>query len=454
MAALPIGHHEMANILEQLSQGLRIAGGALSPQAFQADVRKQEQLQSLKAQREEMLMQAATQAVQNGALSPDKFQMLKQQRGWNIPDLGPNVQTQKAQGEMQTQAEADALRKQIDASIATKYGQPTPQGTSTGMTVGPDGQAVLDPVVLDNPANFKETETERAMLYQQTGNPLLMAEARKIAADLRAEEKLHKENAWAGITPSQYTPESLADYQRSVINGTPDRSLLRADPRQTRQAGASKVEIKTGESAAKEIGPMLKESRDEAVGALEQVDAALRIKKALDAGAVMAGPTATLRLRGAQIAAMLGIGGKDTTEAITNTRNAIRGLAEFTISVRKKLRGQGQVTEYEQKTLQKAYSGEIEDLTVEEIRVIANLTERLGRLSYKQHEQQLENMRNTPELRGLVPFYSVPAMPKEETGPAETGAVGRPEQLEWTQEEEKELQELEQRQKLERKRAP
>ena len=43
---------------------------------------------------------------------------------------------------------------------------------------------------------------------------------------------------------------------------------------------------------------------------------------------------------------------------IENTRQTIRGLAEFTISVRKKLKGQGQITEYEQKTLQKAYSGE------------------------------------------------------------------------------------------------
>lgn len=43
---------------------------------------------------------------------------------------------------------------------------------------------------------------------------------------------------WIGITPSQYTPESIAAYSASIEAGKPDKSLLRVDPRQTLAAGA------------------------------------------------------------------------------------------------------------------------------------------------------------------------------------------------------------------------
>ena len=57
-------------------------------------------------------------------------------------------------------------------------------------------------------------------------------------------------------------------------------------------------------------------------------------------------------------------------------------------------------------------------MTVEEIRTVASLTERLGRLQYKNHQNQLKNMANDddPNIRKLVPYYSVPDMPEEQKG--------------------------------------
>ena len=267
----------------------------------------------------------------------------------------------------------------------------------------------LDALVKQDPAIAK------TKVYQQTYERLsktreFLSKQGEVKSVPGAEGVFYQEGM---SKPYEWVDDGKGDLKKRFISTQEinERGLKKA------AAGASKIDIKTGESVAKEIGPMLKESRDEAVGAIEQVDSAQRIKKAINDGKIIAGPTATIRLKGAQIASMLGVGGTTTEEAIANTRQAIRGLAEFTISARKKLKGQGQVTEYEQKTLQKAYSGEIDDLTVQEIKTVADLTERLGRLQYKNHQQQLKNMEKDDSTKKLVPFFSVPdILPEMESG--------------------------------------
>ena len=184
-----------------------------------------------------------------------------------------------------------------------------------------------------------------------------------------------------------------------------------------KKAGASRtdvrVENKTGDSLAKEIGPMLNESAGAAAGAVQQIDAANRVIKAVDTNKLYAGPLATTRLKVAQIAELVGANGKDDAEKIANTRSAVRGLAEMTLQGRKQMRGQGAITESESALAEKAISGNIDDLTAAEIKQLANASMRSAKFVYSQHQRKLDVVRGNPNLSQLAPFYDAPPMPTE-----------------------------------------
>lgn len=168
------------------------------------------------------------------------------------------------------------------------------------------------------------------------------------------------------------------------------------------------VEVKLPNDIAKEIGPMLTESKNSATGAVDALDAVGRINNALASGNVNLGPTATIRNKIDQLAEVAGIGGKDTAERLVNTRQTIRALAQFTIAARKQLKGQGQVSDFEGKLLQRAESGEIDDFTMPELKAFVGVTERLATKQYERHQQNLAIMRKNDNLKELTPFYEVP----------------------------------------------
>lgn len=172
-----------------------------------------------------------------------------------------------------------------------------------------------------------------------------------------------------------------------------------------------KVNQKTGESFAKEIGPMMNESRAAAVGAVGAVETAQRINDAISKGNVTLGPTATLRNKADQISQLLGVSGATTEERLVNTRNVIRGLSQFAVAARKQLKGQGQVSDYEGKLIQRAEAGEIDDFTLPELKNFVAVTERLAEKTYAEHQRLLGVMKGDERISGFVPFYDAPPMP-------------------------------------------
>jgi hypothetical protein len=179
------------------------------------------------------------------------------------------------------------------------------------------------------------------------------------------------------------------------------------------RAGATnvKIENKLGEGIAAQVGPMLKDSFAQANGAAGTVDAANRIISAADSGKLFAGPGATFKMKTAQLADVLGVAGKDTSERISNTRQAIRGLAEMTLQGRKQMRGEGQITEGEQALAERAMSGNLEDLTTAEVRQLAAASDRAARFIYGQHEQMVGNLGQDPNTAGLAKFYKPMPLP-------------------------------------------
>ena len=182
------------------------------------------------------------------------------------------------------------------------------------------------------------------------------------------------------------------------------RELARAG---ATQIGMPKIDLKVGEGVAGQIGPMLRDSRIQALGAVQIFDSANRIGETLDRGDVITGVGADARLRLAQFGQFLGVGGKDDAEKIVRTREVIRGLAETAIQARKELQGQGQVTENEAKAVEKARSGDINELTVDELRLIVGLNKKYAKWLASNHQDLIEQARSNPGSASLAPFFNV-----------------------------------------------
>jgi hypothetical protein len=194
------------------------------------------------------------------------------------------------------------------------------------------------------------------------------------------------------------------------------------------KAGATNVsvknDVKMGESLASQVGPMVKDSYVAAQGAAQSADSANRLIKAVDSNKLITGPFANGRLAVSQLSDTLGIGGKDNQEKLNNTRAAIRSLSELTLNGRKQMSGQGAITESEGKLAERAMSGDI-SMTPTELRSLANAARRAAKWTYDQHQGQLRNMRQDPNLTNMSRFYDVapfPEMPADAPSSPASGA--------------------------------
>lgn len=168
--------------------------------------------------------------------------------------------------------------------------------------------------------------------------------------------------------------------------------------------GMPKIEVKMGESVAGQIGPMAKDSRIQAQGAVGMFDSADRIQRALDSGKASAGPFTTQIQTVKQLVQKVG-GGSD--EGIRQTRQVIKGLSQMSVEARKELQGQGQVTESEAAAVAKAESGDINDLTTGELQDLVTLTKRAAHMRAKSHQSIIDSMSGSDATKGMVPFYQV-----------------------------------------------
>lgn len=189
-------------------------------------------------------------------------------------------------------------------------------------------------------------------------------------------------------------------------DGTIDPVLYEA-AKELKATGAPKVSVnptvKMGDSVATQIGPMMKDARTQVDGAVKMFDAADRIQTAVDSGLVKAGPLATPTMKVKQL-----FGGD--SDSVRQTRQVIKGLAQMGLEARKQLAGQGQVTENEAAAALKADAGNIDDLTVGELRDLVTLTKRASHYTAKSYAEQLTNLGANEGTKNLVPFYQVRGM--------------------------------------------
>ena len=208
------------------------------------------------------------------------------------------------------------------------------------------------------------------------------------------------------LSKEDKSPASVQEYEYAVRNGFKGSFtdyLAKKTP-------GTNITVKTGEGVAAQVGGMLKDANIQAQGANIQIDAADRVIGAVDTGKIIAGTFATPQLRLAQFGQVLGVTGKDTTETIANTRQAIRGFAELTLQGRKSMRGEGAITESEGKLAEKAFSGDIDSLTPAEIRQIANSSKRVAEYSIGEYNRKLDIIGKNPDLKDVIEIYRVNPM--------------------------------------------
>jgi hypothetical protein len=273
--------------------------------------------------------------------------------------------------------------------------------------------------------------------YDQAGRAFVLDEQgnTKYLGDIKARDKAELSPSGVAYNPYNLQPGTvMPDPNKPFAVGQNGAAVPNIPYQQYEigkaHAGASnvnvKTDVKTGESLAGQIGPMMAASKGSAQGAVQQMDVANRIDSAINGGKLYTGPGAKLRMGLAQVGETLGVSGKDTREKLQNTRTAIQSLAQFSLTGRSALKGQGQISDFEGKLLERAVSGNIDDLTIPEIKVLSGVAKRVANAQYSEHQQNLKTMRGKPGLGDVADFYAVPEMPGTgQTTPTPSGSPGK-----------------------------
>jgi hypothetical protein len=121
------------------------------------------------------------------------------------------------------------------------------------------------------------------------------------------------------------------------------------------------------------------------------------------------GPAANARIKLAQIGEVMGVNGADTTEKLQNTRALMQGLARQELAAAGSMKGQGQITESERAILRKAESGQVDELTVPEIRTLMGALKKTANYRISQHNANLSRLKKDPNAAGVVDYMTLEA---------------------------------------------
>lgn len=156
------------------------------------------------------------------------------------------------------------------------------------------------------------------------------------------------------------------------------------------------------ETVAKDVGAGPERARA-AVGTINSIDS---IRSAINSGKVITGPGADARVMVGQIGQVLGIGGKDATEQLANTRVVIKELAQQELNAAAQMKGQGAITENERKLIQKAASGNI-TFTGPELIALTGALEKTARNTIRQNQKNVNLLGANKNAASVVPFMNV-----------------------------------------------
>jgi len=134
---------------------------------------------------------------------------------------------------------------------------------------------------------------------------------------------------------------------------------------------------------------------------------AQNLRKAAESGNIIAGPTASVRIPLLQIGQMIGVGGKNDAERLSNTRQAVQTMAQAELDAAQQMKGQGQITEAERDIIRRAAAGDISSFTAPEISQLSQAIEKTARAKIASHRRSVGALKNIKGAESLMPFYQV-----------------------------------------------
>lgn len=273
------------------------------------------------------------------------------------------------------------------------------------VTAGP-GPAPVNALAAPAPG---AAATPNAALITQTQNrinELLSFAGRtqspQMATNALAQAKVLQDQLELYSKPGRNEPAALQELRAYMAMSPEEKAAFEKLQKIKTPSTNVAVNTATGKSLAGPVGGRAEASLVKAEGASGIMENANMVREALNSGNVIAGPLAGPRLKFAQILELAGAGDK---QKLVNTRNAIQGLAAMTLESRAELKGQGQVTENEQKLLERARSGNIEDMTVAELQQIVNVSQRLANRLWSNHQTLLKTMETDPAAADAIRYY-------------------------------------------------
>lgn len=179
-----------------------------------------------------------------------------------------------------------------------------------------------------------------------------------------------------------------------------------------RRAGATNVSVNNAEkplvnTIATGLGKQLDDGLSAARAASTAIVNAQNLRKAAESGNIIAGPTASVRIPLLQIGQMIGVGGKNDAERLSNTRQAVQTMAQAELDAAQQMKGQGQITEAERDIIRRAAAGDISSFTAPEISQLSQAIEKTARAKIASHRRSVGSLQNIKGAESLLPFYQV-----------------------------------------------
>lgn len=177
------------------------------------------------------------------------------------------------------------------------------------------------------------------------------------------------------------------------------------------KAGSSQISVNTEKNFLQSIGDVLGKDVANTAGnaraAVGTINTVNQIRDALDTGKVIAGPGTTARQFLGQVGQAIGVSGADATEQLTNTRKAIQGLAQLELDAAQQMKGQGAITEAERGIIRRAAAGDIDNLSVPEMRTLTDVLDRSARTKIKANASNITRLKGNPNAASMVDFMDV-----------------------------------------------
>lgn len=164
----------------------------------------------------------------------------------------------------------------------------------------------------------------------------------------------------------------------------------------------------------KKTAGQVSDTHEAALTAQKSLGTITLVEDAIKTGKVVTGPSATPQVYLRQLGDVLGVGGKDNAEVLTNTRKAIQGMAQLQIDMSRQAQGQGAISDYERKLFEKASAGT--DLTNVEITELLQGMKKVAHFTIALHQRNIGLIKKLP--RGgevLAPFMELQGIGATET---------------------------------------